>query len=53
MFFLSLTWVQKCVVASENTQAYTEQPESSADTLDKASRKSFITSTTEVGTATD
>ena len=41
------------MVVSKNTQTYTEQLESSADILDKASRKSFIISTADVGTATD
>lgn len=37
----------------KNTQIYTEQPESSANILDKASRKSFIISITDIATATN
>lgn len=39
------------MVPSKNTQTYIEQPESSADVLDKASRKFFLISAIDVGTA--
>lgn len=41
------------MISTKTIQKYTEKPESSVDILDKASRKFFIISTTDVGTASN